>query len=312
MSNLEAGTEDQIAKPPILQSPSVIDPRTVSLHTRTNMRVSRTLPHRDLRRIGPWCFIDYFLAKAGDEQMRVAAHPHTGLQTVTWLLQGEVRHQDSIGSDINVLPGQLNLMTAGFGVAHSELSVTAKNNLEGIQLWVALPDGSRNNKPSFEHHASLPIVEINNSKLKLFAGSYESRTSPATFYSPLLGAELTILDNEITITTEPTWEYGLLLISGDVNIFDIKLSPKQLLYIPAGQTEIKLTAQEMTKLILIGGEPFGEEIVMWWNFIGRSHDEINEMRNSWENQSKRFPNFTSEIPERIPAPQLPNLRLSPR
>lgn len=313
MSNLEGG----IDLTPVIDSketagPLVIKPRKVKLHTRTAVQVERTLPHRDLRRIGPWTFLDLFSTPPSKDQMKVAAHPHTGLQTVTWLFEGKVRHQDSLGSDIHVEPGELNLMTAGYGVAHSELSVLEKSRLAGVQLWVALPDVARNNKPEFQHYSELPTFKLKDSELRLFAGTFGENNSPAKFYSPLIGAEINLVDSQLEIPLNPAWEYGFLLVQGQVTVNDKEFEVGDLYYVPKGQKEVILQTTSSAKLILIGGEPLNEQIVIWWNFIGRNHEEILSMREAWENYDARFPDFKNEIGERIPAPQLPNIRLTAR
>lgn len=313
MSDLEV----DIAPQPLLGAASYVEPihikpRKVKLHTRTSVQVERTLPHRDLRRIGAWTFLDNFSTPPGKDQMKVAAHPHTGLQTVTWLFDGKVRHQDSLGSDVQVEPGELNLMTAGYGVAHSELSVLEKSKLAGVQLWIALPDVARNNKPEFQHYSNLPTVRMKNSQLRLFAGSFAEIKSPAKFYSPLIGAEINLSDPNLEIPLDIEWEHGFLLIDGEVQINQITLEPGDLYFLPKGTINASLQSSTRAKLIFIGGEPLRDPLVIWWNFIGRNHEEILAMRFAWENHDERFPDFKNAIGERIPAPQLPNIKLTAR
>lgn len=245
--------------------------------------------------------------------MSVAAHPHAGLQTVSWLFTGEIEHRDSLGSIQEVVPSQLNLMTAGRGIAHSELSINNRTDLHGVQLWTVLPEHARNIEPSFDHHADLPVFEWNEIGIRLFIGEFLGNTSPAKIFSTMVGAEIDLPAGWSTeLPAIVSFEYGVLVVSGQVNVNGHSINPGQLHYVPAGSRELVLASASGAKLILLGGEPFEEKIVMWWNFIGRSHEEILEMRDDWENQSSRFEAFHDRIGGRIPAPPLPNLKLKPR
>lgn len=245
--------------------------------------------------------------------MSVAAHPHAGLQTASWLFTGEIEHRDSLGSIQKVVPGQLNLMTAGRGIAHSELSINNRTDLHGVQLWTVLPDHSRNVEPSFVHHNDLPGFQRNEIEIRLFIGEFLGNTSPAKVFSPMVGAEMDLPAGSTTrLPAERTFEYGVLVVSGQIRVNEHSIRLGQLHYVPAGHQELVLASDSGAKIILLGGEPFEEEIVMWWNFIARSHAEILEMREDWENQSPRFSAFHDRIGGRIPAPSLPNLNLKPR
>lgn len=312
MSNLSLDALEEPSSKPESPELRIIKPRKISLHTRNGTEVFRNLPHRELRSIGPWCFLDQFGPIESSDAMRVAAHPHTGLQTVTWLFEGSVLHQDSLGTKTLVKPGELNLMTSGYGIAHSELSINSTGNIHGIQLWVALPNEYRFKPPSFEHHKFFPIKKLEGIQIKVFAGSHFGLSSPATFFGELVGAEIELTDSDQVIEIDKDWEYGLLSITGDAQIEDRDIHTRELLHIPRGSSSLRLSSSGSAKLLLIGGPPLTEKIVMWWNFVARSHDEIIEMREAWESQSHRFPSFESEIPERIPAPTLPNIRLSAR
>ena len=289
-----------------------LDPREVKLTTRTNTVVRRTLPHRELLMIGAWCFVDHYGPTYAVDAMSIAQHPHVGLQTVSWLFDGEIEHRDSVGSVQVINPGQLNLMTSGFGIAHSELSLEVGKKLHGVQLWVALPKESKDVAPHFEHHGVLPKFEINEISVNLFMGSWLGHTSGATTYTPIIGAEITGGAVNTVLNIDKSFEYGILLDQGEVKINGKEVKTSQLHYMPAGETEFKLESDGPFRALLIGGEPFNEEIIMWWNFIGRSHDEIVAMRNDWESQSTRFAVFEDKIGGRIPAPELPNLMLKPR
>jgi hypothetical protein len=264
------------------------------------MAVSRTLPGAHRRMIGAWCFVDAYGPQRAE--MRVPPHPHTGLQTVSWLLAGEVLHRDSLGTLQRVRPGQLNLMTAGRGIAHSEESPEAV--LHGVQLWVALPGEDRHTAPGFEHHPSLPVFGGPGFEATVVMGSLGGVTSPATARSPLVGAEIAV-DGPGDVPLDPAFEHGLLLLDGTVE--DLERGP--LVYLPPGRTGLRLNGRG--RVLLIGGEPFGEEIVMWWNFVGRSHDEIAAFRKEWM-EGTGFGSVEGFDGKPLPAPILPATRLKPR
>lgn len=290
-----------------------LDPRIVKLTTRSGVDVKRTLPHRHLRTIGAWCFVDHFGPTDQLNAMSVAAHPHTGLQTVSWLFSGEIEHRDSLGSIQKIIPGELNLMTSGRGIAHSELSINQNILLHGVQLWTVLPDQNRNIEPTFNHYDNLPGFDWQGMTARVFIGEMLGKKSLAKAFSPLVGAELNLpAGTRVQLPTEQNFEYGVLVVEGEASVNASTVNSGQLHYIPPGKQILALSSSSGAKLILLGGEPFKEKIVMWWNFIARSHDEIVKMREDWQNQNPLFPAFEDRIGGRIPAPILPNLRLSPR
>lgn len=304
---------------------ATLAPRLVKLTPRAGIEVRRTLPHRDVRMIGAWCFVDHYgplSAVGGDETgMSIAAHPHTGLQTVTWLLEGKVEHRDSIGSVQEINPGELNLMTAGRGIAHSEMSlVDSKSSsvMHGAQLWIALPDVARQMTPTFEHHGDLPHFNFQGAEIRLLLGDFEGHRSRATAYSPLIGAEISLpTGGTIVFPTRPDFEYGLLILeSDDASVNGETVSRGSLRYLATGASSISLASARGARVLLIGGEPFPEEILMWWNFIARSQEEIIAMRQQWQSSlmagSESYPAFTDSLGARIPAPEMPNIRLEPR
>ncbi|MEV4393192.1 pirin family protein [Nonomuraea sp. NPDC049607] len=278
----------------------VLTGREVPLGGPRAMRVSRTLPGVHRRMIGAWCFVDAY----GPEPalMRVPPHPHTGLQTVTWLVAGEVLHRDSVGSLRRVRPGQLNLMTAGRGISHSEES--PGTTLHGVQLWVALPDAHRRTAPAFEHHTTLPVLSGPGFEATVIMGELGGVTSPATAHSPLVGAEIAV-DGTGEVPLDPGFEHGLLLLDGEVE----QAVPGALRYLPPGPGTLRLSGRG--RVLLIGGEPFGEEIVMWWNFVGRSHEEIAAFREEWM-EGEGFGSVEGFDGDPLPAPALPSIRLKPR
>ncbi|TDD64609.1 pirin family protein [Jiangella aurantiaca] len=292
----------------------LLDARDVPLGGIRAMRVSRTLPHRELPTVGAWCFLDQFGPQHTD--MVVLPHPHTGLQTVTWPVQGEIHHRDSVGSDVVVRPGQLNLMTSGPGIAHSEISLGEAPLLHGLQLWVALPEAAANHAaPGFEQHTDLPVHDGDGVRATVVVGELAGTTSPATTYSPLLGAQLDVdAGTTAVLPMTPDFEHAVLVLTGRTTIAGTPLEPGPLLYLGTGRSELVLQAHDDdATLFLLGGEPFPDDLVMWWNFVGRSHEDIVAAREDWERPGQhRFGPVAGHGADRIPAPPLPPLRLTPR
>jgi len=232
---------------------------------------------------------------------------------VTWPFAGEIRHRDSLGSDVMLRPGELNLMTSGRGVSHSEISPdTSDQQLHGLQLWVASPEATRHSPARFEHHGDLPHLELEGLSATLLVGDFLGGHSPARVDTPLLGVDLTLKPGTCSVQLDATFEHALMVVNGDVLCDDIPLTAGPLLYLGTGRNALKLSSQFGAHLVLLGGEPFEEELVMWWNFVGRSHDEIVDARKTWQQAAERFGHVVGHGDERIPAPPLPNLRLKPR
>jgi quercetin 2,3-dioxygenase len=296
----------------------LLEPRLVKLSTRTGAEVRRTLPNARKRMIGAWAFVDHIGPTQQDDGMVVAAHPHTGLQTVTWLFEGRYEHRDSIGSIQYIEPGQLNLMTAGRGIAHSELAMSDSKMLHSVQLWVALPDSARKMQPEFEHLSNLPTLQIGTAKITVFAGALadhiELRASAKTF-TPLLGAELRLPPgSSLSLGLDPSFEHGFLVAAGEVAIngTDVPTTNIELVEVGVERAQVVNRGTDEAIIILLGGEPFTEPIVMWWNFIERSHEEIVEAREKWNAEDSSIPAFEDRIGGRTPAPELPNVTLRAR
>jgi redox-sensitive bicupin YhaK (pirin superfamily) len=299
----------------------ILTPREVPLGGLRAMTVRRTLPQRQRSLIGAWCFLDHYgpdqVADTGG--MSVAPHPHTGLQTVSWLFTGEIEHRDSAGNHAMVRPGELNLMTAGHGISHSEVSTPGTTTLHGAQLWVALPDAARDGAPGFDHYAP-PAVGGDGWTVRVFLGSLLGSTSPVETATALLGAEL-LLDAgaELTVDVEAAYEHGVLVDSGVVHVEAAQVAKDELAYRPPGSSRLSLRAgADGARLLLLGGPPFGEPIVMWWNFVGRTHEEVVAYRDAWQAQladgyaDGRFGIPVGDELAPIPAPPLPNARLKER
>lgn len=293
----------------------LLEPREVPLGGVRNMFVLRTLPHRNLPTIGAWCFLDRF--GPADTKMRVDPHPHIGLQTVTWPLLGEIRHRDTEGSDVDLRRGQLNLMTAGNGIAHSEYSVGDEPTpLDALQFWVALPSDAT--APGFEQHTELPSITLpategDGATATVVLGRFAGVDSPATVFTPIVGAEVRLpAGTRVTLPLTDAWEHAVMLVEGDADIDTHALGQNEMLYLGDSRDGVEVTSDSGALLFLIGGEPFSEDLVMWWNFAGRSHEEIATARDDWEDGAERFGHVIGHGDERIPAPPLPPVRLMPR
>jgi quercetin 2,3-dioxygenase len=319
VSNLELAPEEAVCggRSSVAGAPvqELLYGREVVLGTR-GMVVTRTLPHRDRRMVGAWCFVDQYgpedvSASAG---MRVPPHPHTGLQTVSWLVDGDVLHRDSLGSHQFVRPGQLSLMTAGRGISHSEESPPQRSPLlHGVQLWVALPEHDRSVDPHFEHHSHLPQLTDTGASITVIMGSLGNAASAAQVYSPIVGAEAVLANGvDVQLPLRPEFEHAVLTLSGIVDVDGVELAPGPLLYLGTGRSDLALRAHGPSRLLLLGGEPFEEQIVMWWNFVGRSHEEIVGFRTDWATGHERFGHVRGYDGDPLPAPPLPVTPLKPR
>lgn len=308
MSNLDANPDVTLCHPEADDHAvaEVFEPRAVPLGGLRAMQVDRVMPQRGLPTVGAWCFLDSF--GPHEAPMQVLPHPHTGLQTVTWPLAGEIHHRDSLGSDVVVRQGQLNLMTAGRGVAHSEFSVST-GALHGLQLWVALPSSHAAADPAFEQHLALPVHSGPGVEATVLMGTVGMETSPATTHTPLVGADLTLTGDGI-LPLRPDYEHAVFAITDGITVAGVPLAKSHLLYLGTGRTELRLSGPG--RALLLGGEPFPDDLVMWWNFVGRSHDEIATARADWQAGDPRFGHVEGHDGARIPAPDLPGIRLTPR
>ncbi|MBO9626807.1 MAG: pirin family protein [Microbacterium sp.] len=294
----------------------VLEPREVPLGGVRNMNVLRVLPHRNLPTIGAWCFLDRF--GPADTRMRVEPHPHIGLQTVTWPLVGEIRHRDSLGSDADLRRGQLNLMTAGNGISHSEYSIgDGPVPLDALQFWVVLPESARHGAGGFERHTDLPQVALAATRgadaaATVVLGEFAGTTSPATVHTPIVGAEIAVAaGSTVRLPLRADWEHAIVLVEGDAVADGHAAVRNDMLYLGDSRDGVEVSSVDGALLFLLGGEPFEDEIVMWWNFAGRSHEEIVQARADWEAESDRF-GVVEGHDVRIPAPPLPDVRLMPR
>ena len=272
-----------------------------------HLAISRALPVKDRRLVGPWCFLDRFgpLTFAEGKPMDVAPHPHIGLQTVTWLLDGEVMHDDSLDSQSTLRPGAVNVMTSGAGIAHAEQ--TPRDNsgrLNGVQLWVALPDAHRHMSAGFAHVSDVPIVEAPGGLAHLFAGALLGERSNAPHFSDLLGVDLQLHPrSSLDLPLAPAFEHAVLVLEGDCALDGERLEPRVLYYLGTQRSAAAFSSREGGRVLLIGGPPFPETILMWWNFVARTAEEIAEARTDWEAR-QRFGDVRAYDGPRLSAPEL--------
>jgi quercetin 2,3-dioxygenase len=266
--------------------------------------VRRSLPRRERRMVGAWCFLDRFgpLDVTPQRTMTVGPHPHIGLHTVTWLLSGQVLHTDSLSNEQSIRPGQLNVMTAGEGIAHAEDARGQPGALlNGAQLWVAQPEATRHGPPSFAHHEDLPVVDLVRGRGTVLIGEFAGASSPARVDSPLVGVDLSA-DGPLELPLVPAFEYAIAVLHGSVELEGAAVAPNQLAYLGTGRDEIRLGVAEHTRLLLLGGEPFTEEILMWWNFVARDRLEMERAFADWGSSAARFGHVASTL-DRIEAPR---------
>ncbi|MER7171683.1 pirin family protein [Streptomyces mesophilus] len=291
----------------------LLTPRTVRLGESTEVR--RLLPNLGRRMVGAWCFVDHYGPDdiADEPGMQVPPHPHMGLQTVSWLHDGEVLHRDSTGSLATIRPRELGLQTTGSAISHSEETPKSHSRfLHGAQLWTALPDGARHVDAHFEHHTDLPQLTAAGLTATVILGTLDTATSPGATYSPIVGADLTLArGTETSLPLEPDFEYAVLSMSGEVHVDDVPVVPGSMLYLGCGRTQLPLRAESDASIMLLGGEPFEEEIIMWWNFIGRTQAEIEQARADWMTGT-RFGEVKGYDGDPLPAPELPAVPLKAR
>jgi redox-sensitive bicupin YhaK (pirin superfamily) len=260
--------------------------------------VRRVLPQRPRRTVGGWCFADHMgpVAVDGQRGVDIGPHPHLGLQTVTWLVSGEVLHRDSLGSEQVVRAGELNLMTAGHGVAHAEENTASfRGELQGLQLWVAQPESTRRGPAAFEHHAELPLVELPGTLGTVLVGAFAGVDSPARRDTDHVGADLVLTPPGTVLPLRPECEYALVVLEGAIAVGDRVVEPGLLAYLGEGWDECRLDLRAPARAMLLGGIPFPEPLLMWWNFVGRSRHELSEAHRHWSAGDERFGTVRSSL-----------------
>lgn len=272
------------------------------------MVIRRALPSQHRRMVGAWCFLDHFgpLDVSQGDGLRVGPHPHTGLQTFTWPIAGEILHRDSLGNELVIRPGQVNLMTAGRGISHSEESPTQRSALlHGAQLWIALPDSHRHIDPAFEHYPEIPTLDRAGFRVSVMAGELYGEESPVRLHAPMLGLELLSQgDAALRLPLRRDFEHCAMALEGDVRFCGERLATGELLYLPPGHDDAELRAEAASRVLLLGGTPFPEQILMWWNFIGRDKAEIARFTADW-NGGRDFGEVRGYPGARLVAPPPP-------
>lgn len=282
------------------------------------LSIRRALPNARRRTVGAWCFLDHAgpLEFPPGDGLRVGPHPHIGLQTFTWMIEGAVVHRDSLGNEQLITPGQVNLMTAGSGISHSEDSAAPQGErarLHAVQLWIALPDAHRHRAPSFRNHADLPLIESGGFSVRVLAGSALGHSSPAEVFSPLVGLDLTAADAaRLALPVNASYEHAALVLEGEATVAAEQLAPGTLLYIGTGRDSINVSCRGSARLVVIGGVPFHEDILLWWNFVARTPEEIEQATRDWV-AGKRFGSVlgSPSVPLIAPNPAGLKLRASP-
>lgn len=269
--------------------------------------IRRALPLRRRRLVGPWCFLDHFgpLDFESGKPVDVAAHPHIGLQTVTWLIEGEMQHKDSLGFQSLIRPGELNLMTSGRGIAHSEETPPENSGrIHGVQLWVALPDTRRRVDPAFDHYPTVPVLARDGGRIAVFMGELDGGRSPATTYSPMVGAEIRVEQGaRLEIPLNRGFEHAVMVLEGVISLDGGRLEPGKLHYLGSDRKRLALEGIEDSLAVLVGGAPFGEDVLLWWNFVARTQDEIAEARALWQRR-EHFGEVEAYEGGRLEAPEL--------
>ncbi len=270
--------------------------------TVAGLPVMRVLPTKGRRTVGAWCFVDLMgpVDAEKPDPMEVGPHPHIGLSTVTWLLEGEALHSDSLGTEQVIRPGQLNLMTAGAGIAHAELA--ARPPFRGAQMWVAQPEATRHGASAFEHHGELPRCAIGDAEALVIVGELGDVRSPARADTALVGAQVSFHGGATTFEVRTDFEHAVVPLDGRVRVGDDVVEPGWIGLVPTGVDELRIESEDVGgRMLLLGGEPLGEPVQMWWNFVARSRDELEQAYIHWRDRTERFGTVPSTL-ERIDAP----------
>jgi hypothetical protein len=274
--------------------------------------IRRALPNRHRRMVGAWCFLDHAgpATYAAGGGLTIGPHPHIGLQTFSWMIEGRILHTDSLGYRQWIHPGQVNLMTAGRGISHAEDSPGDQaGRFQLAQLWIALPDAERHREPSFHHYPELPVLERGGFRITVLAGSFAGARAPAEVYSPLVGVDLASAGAARTeLALDPAFEHGVMALEGEVTVGGEPLAAGTLLYFGTGRDRLGIETASAARLLLIGGVPFGEEVLLWWNFVARTYGEMEQATRDWQ-EGDRFGEVVGARGARLVAPELKGLRL---
>lgn len=274
--------------------------------------IRRALPNRHRRMIGAWCFLDHAgpADYSAGNGLTVGPHPHIGLQTFSWLIEGTILHTDSLGYRQWIQPGQVNLMTAGRGISHAEESPQDDaGRFQLAQLWIALPQPECEREPSFHHYPELPRLVRGGFQITVLAGTFSGEKAPAEVFTPLVGLDLATSGGASTgLPLDPGFEYGAMTLEGEVRVDGLALAPGALLYFAPGRESLAVESQAASRLLLIGGRPFGEEILLWWNFVARTAEEMETATRDWL-KGDRFGKVVGARGAPLVAPDIRGLRL---
>ena len=277
-------------------------------HDLGQFQVRRVLPAPALTMVGPFIFVDQF----GPAQLDVGAamdvrpHPHINLATVTWLFEGAIDHRDSLGSFATIRPGQVNLMTAGRGIVHSERSPQAERDagpkLYGMQTWLALPDGREEIEPAFEAVKDLPVVEDQCARATVIMGELWGSRAGTTTYADTIYADIELAPTGALPLEISADERAVMLVGGEASVDGQPLGLYQLAILEPGRN-MTLSSERGGRVMLLGGEAFATRRHVWWNFVSSSKDRIAQARDDWNN--RRFPLVPGDEEEFIPIPGQP-------
>ena len=288
--------------------PSILEFTIRSAEIGKGTIIKRALPSRNKRMVGAWCFLDHAgpVNFPAGEGLDVGPHPHIGLQTFTWMIEGTMMHTDSLGSKQLIRPKQVNLMTAGYGISHTEVAPETETQMHAAQLWIALPNDKRNMSPQFDHYPELPVIMQDQIEFTVLVGEFLQTISPVHVHTPLVGVDLTAQTNTKTsIPLNPNFEYAFMALEGIAHIHGHELNADNLIVLEQGLSEIDIEIMQGQRILLIGGEPFESEILLWWNFVGRTMEDMQLAREQWMNHDRRFGQIPDYAGKRLEAPELP-------
>ena len=283
----------------------IIQTVTPTSHDLGDFQVRRAIPSPERRMIGPFVFVDQF----GPDQLDIAKgmdvrpHPHINLSTVTWLFKGAIEHRDSLGTFSTIRPGQVNLMTAGRGIVHSERSPKSERDygphLYGMQTWLALPDGQEEIEPAFECRSDLPIIEAGGARAQVIIGSLWGETAATTQHAETIYADIWLEAGSALPIDADADERAVMLVGGSATIDGMMLALYQLTVLAPG-AKLTLASQRGARIMLLGGEAFTTKRHLWWNFVSSSRERIENAKHDW--LEGRFPLVPGDSEERIPLP----------
>jgi redox-sensitive bicupin YhaK (pirin superfamily) len=302
MSNLWPAESAQVCDgQPSAEAVEEVSPVIADLGSIT---VRRLLPRRARRLVGPWCFLDVFgpVKQSGQKPMDVAPHPHIGLQTVTWLFSGDALHRDSLGSEARAVPGSLNLMTAGRGIAHSERApkelLGERRRTHGLQLWAGLPKSLEEREPAFAHTpgGAIPEEGRDGARIRVLIGRAWGMESPVVPMSETLYVDIALPAGGALDIPALAAERAVYSVDNVFSLQNQTLEPHTMAVLPAGDT-VRLEAEAPARVVLIGGEPLDGPRFIWWNFVASSRERITQAAARWDaHHAPKIPGETEWVP----------------